>query len=308
MKLSDKRALQQIVSNEVATNILTNRLDNFPYISAGTFNVVYDLGGSRILRTSHLYNDVEVDIQDAQSEVALAKIMGNVGIGPKIFWSAVQSISSGQSRLLSIQEHGGHTLLDLLGMGITVPAYCNIITDQLLILMCRLAAAGFAAVDIKPENILISGYEQIYIVNAKLIDFDPRYLIHLRSSNDIAAGITLMLCFLESHLQSYISIDYPTVAISAKFLIESLDTLVPRVLINSNAWSDIKQEPVVAKVSEHYFGADGFIKCPKIDLTSSDAYQIVGPLRFIKDTLPERCKLPKHQMKAIRSWKVTNQQ
>jgi hypothetical protein len=168
---------------------------------------------------------------------------------------------------------------------------------QLLLLMCRLSALGFVATDLKPMNIVVSG-DGIYSTQARLIDFDPRFMMRIERPTDAAAATVAMVSFLESHLDLTLVGGHP----GASCVLDAMHRAVPSVRIDAAAWRRVDEGEQVRHNVLHYFKGVGWRDRPRALSARADGVQEVGPLRYRRGRAPDECLSREAQRAALKAW------
>ena len=111
------------------------------------------------------------------SELAIQEVLGEARIGPAVFWhKSIVSKSTGKAEFLVLEAWGKDGDLQHFLSHNQAPAVLDLLARKIIKLLCRVAFLGFLALDMKPENIVIS-YDSSRTSHlcVRLIDFDPQF-------------------------------------------------------------------------------------------------------------------------------------
>jgi hypothetical protein len=147
--------------------------------------------------------------QAETSELALQEVLGDAGIGPSIFWHS----SPDHPETLVLQAFANSGDLTTFLSKPRSPVILALLAKKIVKLICRVAFLGFLALDMKPENIVVS-YDagRASPLCVRLIDFDPRFFRKVSNPQDVshdeamaslaAVSFRVMLKLLRKHLLS----------------------------------------------------------------------------------------------------------
>ncbi len=256
----------------------------FPRLGRGADNTVYQLSPDLVLRvtTGPLRRETE-----ALEEMQLTEELGRSGIGPRVLWHGHLGARYG-----SVQERMAHG--DLLHAMAErpeafTPEVCRSVAEQLLHLICRVAAQGMIATDLKPMNVGVT-QPGAYVdsPHARLLDFDPYHFRQAPPGATPAALTYAMTLLLLLHLRLDAR-DGGAAAAPARRLQAALRELATPVALSRASRRAVRTFEPLVRNAMHYFGSTASLYAPDVLPFTDSPRERVGPLRF-SEGLPAPCR------------------